>query len=243
MEATAVKIAICDDQKEEREQLKEALYRLEKDEKIEFTILEYDSPEYLYEDCIASDDIKIVFLDVYMENVLGTDVARKIRALGYRGSIVFCTSSKEHALEGFRVQADGYLVKPYTDKEFREALIRLAQLFHNEVKRVSFVSERIEYDIPITDVIMIETSNKGCVVHTVKEDLFTWTKLKEFAENIDADNIYQVGRFSLVNMDAIEQIKDEKIILNKNLTVNMPKREITKIKQDINDYIWNSMRK
>ncbi len=238
-----MKIAICDDKKEEREQLKEALYRLEKDEKIEFTILEYDSPEHLYEECIASGDIKIVFLDVYMENVLGTDVAKKIRALGYRGSIIFCTSSKEHALDGFRVQADGYLVKPYTDKEFREALIRLSELFHSEVKRISFISDRIEYEIPVTDVIMIETSNKGCVVHTVNGDLFTWTKLKEFAENIYTDNIYQVGRFSLVNMDAIEQVKEEKIILNNNHTVDMPKREITKIKQDINNYIWNSMRK
>lgn len=238
-----MKIAICDDRKEDREHLKEALYRLEKEEKIEFTVLEYESPEDLYKDCTAREDLKIIFLDVYMENILGTDAAKKLRALGYRGSIIFCTSSEDHALDGFRVQADGYLVKPYTYEEFREALARLTELLHNEVKRISFVSERIEYDIPVTDVIMIETSNKGCVVHTVNEKLFTWTKLKEFVESIDTDNFYQVGRYSLVNMDAINQVKEDQIILNKNLTVDMPKREITKIKQDINNYIWNSMRK
>lgn len=238
-----MKIAICDDQKEEREQLKEALYQLEKEEKIEFTILEYDSPENLYKDCTAREDLKIVFLDVYMEHVLGTDAAKKMRALGYRGSIIFCTSSEDHALEGFRVQADGYLVKPYTYEEFKEALARLTELIHNEGKRISFVSERIEYEIPITDVIMIEASNKGCVVHTTNEDLFTWTRLKEFAENVSTDNFYQVGRYYLVNMDAIEQVKEDQIILNKNLFVDMPKREVIKIKQDINNYIWNSMRK
>lgn len=238
-----MKIAICDDQKEERAQLKEALYRLEKEEKIEFTILEYDSPENLYKDCMAREDLKIVFLDVYMGDILGTDAAKKMRALGYRGSIIFCTTSEDYALDGFRVQADGYLVKPYTYEEFREAIARLSELLRNEVKRISFVSERIEYDIPITDIIMIETSNKGCVVHTIFEDLFTWTKLKEFVGNIDTDNFYQVGRYSLINMDAIEQVKDEQIILTKNLMVDMPKREIIKIKQDINNYIWNSMRK
>ena len=238
-----MKVAICDDLKEDRQILKNALYKLEKEKNIEFDILEFETPEALYKNCDARDELKIIFFDVYMGDILGTDAAKKMRQMGYKGSIIFCTTSVEHALDGFRVQADGYLVKPYSYEEFKEALLRLQDVFLHEAKKISFVADRIEYDIPVTDIIFIETSNKGCIVHTVQEDLFTWTKLKEFANMEEYECLYQVGRYYIVNLNAIEKVNAENICLKNGVEISMPKREVTKIKQDINDYIWNSMRK
>ena len=135
-----MKIAICDDVKADREELKAALFKFEKEKNIEFTILEYSTPKSLYSDCKAREELQIVFFDVYMGDILGTDAAKKMRELGYKGSIIFCTTSEEHALEGFRVQADGYLVKPYSYEEFKEAIVRLESLFQNEQKRIVFTS-------------------------------------------------------------------------------------------------------
>ncbi|MCQ2082408.1 MAG: LytTR family DNA-binding domain-containing protein [Lachnospiraceae bacterium] len=238
-----MKVAICDDLKEDRQTLKNALYQLEKEKNLEFDIHEYENPETLYKDCVARDDLKIIFFDIYMGDVLGTDAAKKMRQMGYKGSIIFCTTSLDHALDGFRVQADGYLVKPYSYEEFKEALLRLHDLFSNETKKISFVADRIEYNIPVSDVILIETSNKGCIVHTTQEDLFTWTKLKDFSGMEDYDCLYQVGRYYIVNLNAIEMVKAEKISLKNGMEITMPKRDVSKIKQDINDYVWNSMRK
>ena len=88
-----------------------------------------------------------------MGDILGTDAAKKMRELGYKGSIIFCTTSEEHALEGFR------------------------------------------------------------------------------------------GRSYFVNMDSIETVKKNSIILKDGFEIFMPKRDLLKIKQDINDYIWKGMRK
>lgn len=238
-----MKVAICDDLKEDRQTLKNALYQLEKEKNLEFDILEFETPEALFKDCEVREKLKIIFFDVYMGNILGTDAAKKMRQMGYKGSIIFCTTSAEHALDGFRVQADGYLVKPYSYEEFKEALLRLQDLFFHETKKVSFVAERIEYNIPVGDVILIETSNKGCIVHTTQEDLFTWTKLKDFACMGDYDCLYQVGRYYIVNLNAIDMVKAESIYLKNGMEITMPKRDVAKIKQDINDYVWNSMRK
>ena len=142
-----MKIAICDDVKADREELKAALFKFEKEKNIEFTILEYSTPKSLYSDCKAREELQIVFFDVYMGDILGTDAAKKMRELGYKGSIIFRTTSEEHALEGFR------------------------------------------------------------------------------------------GRSYFVNMDSIETVKKNSIILKDGFEIFMPKRDLLKIKQDINDYI------
>lgn len=238
-----MRVAICDDVESDRNELKKALYRFEKERNIELDIREYPNPEPLYMDCKERNDLQIIFFDIYMGDELGTDAAKKIREMGYKGSIVFCTTSQEHALDGFRVQADGYLVKPFTYDDLKIALNRLDNLINNEAKKISFVSERIEYNIQADDVYYIETYNKGCIVYTKNGELFTWTKLREFTEKYPFDCLYQLGRFFVVNLNNISMIKDDRIVMKNNAKIDMPKREAMRIKQDINDYIWNSMRK
>lgn len=237
-----MKIAICDDRKEDRDHLKNALYQFEKEKNLEFTILEFSNPESLYEDCVARDELKIVFFDIYMDNVLGTDAAKRMRELGYKGSIIFCTTSEDHALDGFRVQADGYLVKPYTYEAFKNSLIRLEDLFFKEQKRISFTSERIDYEVPVSEVLFLETGNKGCNIYTLRGRYFTWKKMKEFAVELESDCFYQIGRYYIVNMSQIEIVKEESVIIKGGYEIFIPKRELLKIKQDINDFIWRSMR-
>lgn len=238
-----MKIVICDDLKEDREELKRVLYRFERENNLEFDILEYSDPESLLRDSNIRKTAQILFMDVYMGKVLGTDTAKRMRQMGYTGSIIFCTTSEEHALDGFRVQADGYLVKPYSYEEFVFALSRLHDLFYSKEKRISFKSDRLDYEIALSEICLIETYNKGCYVHTVHEKLFTWKRMKDFAAEIDADNFYKMGRYYLVNMDAIETINEESLILKNGFEIFMPKRDAAAMKQYINDYIWKSMRK
>lgn len=237
-----MKIALCDDSNSDLKMLKECLIRLEKETNNEFSITNYNDPERLIQDYQSENIPELVFLDIYMNDTLGTDTAKKLRDLGYRGSIIFCTSSEDHALEGFKVKADGYLVKPFTYKEFRDAIWRLDNLFIQKQKKVSFVSERIEYDLPVSDIVLIETSKKGSIVHTEKEQLFTWKRLKDFIAEIDSEGFYQTGRNYFINIDRIESINSEYIIMETGIKIDIPKMDSIKIRQDINNYIWRTMR-
>jgi len=237
-----MRIAICDDYEADRINLKMVLYRLEKERNIEFSIDEYDNPQTLLEAYRKGSQFQVLFMDVYMGEALGTDAAKEIRALGYTGSIIFCTTSEDHALDGFRVQADGYLVKPYDYEAFKDSIKRIEPIIMSEQKRVHFNSERIEYDILLADITQIETSNKGCQVHTKKETFFTWKKLKEFSEELQYENFYQIGRFSIVNLDNVDTVEEDSLVLTDGSVVFLPSRESHRIKQDINNYIWNKMR-
>ena len=66
--------------------------------------------------------------------------------------------------------------------------------------------------------------------------------MKDFLSEINADCFYQMSRYYLVNMDCIQNLKEESIVLKNGFEVFLPKRDLKKVKQKINDYIWKSMR-
>lgn len=73
----------------------------------------------------------LVFLDIYMDGENGVDTAKELRLFDQDCLLVFTTTSTDHALDGFRVRAFQYLVKPYSDRElevlFDELMARLPE--------------------------------------------------------------------------------------------------------------------
>ena len=66
----------------------------------------------------------LLFLDIYMNNQDGVETARILRSLGYEGGIIFTTSSTEHAMASYEVNALYYLQKPYSHTDFLNAMSR-----------------------------------------------------------------------------------------------------------------------
>ena len=59
---------------------------------------------------------QILLMDIYMPEKMGIQAAQEIREMGSGCSIIFLTSSKEYALEAYRVDAVQYLLKPISEK-------------------------------------------------------------------------------------------------------------------------------
>ena len=69
--------------------------------------------------------VDIILLDILMDPPLGIDVARRLREIGYKGTIVFCTAALDFAPDSFEVGASGYLLKPYTPETFERTMHRV----------------------------------------------------------------------------------------------------------------------
>ena len=64
----------------------------------------------------------VILMDIYMPKKLGIEAACELRAMGNRGRIIFLTTSREHALEAFGVEASQYLVKPVSSEQLFRVL-------------------------------------------------------------------------------------------------------------------------
>lgn len=64
----------------------------------------------------------VLFLDIYMDGANGIEIARELRGFDPDCLLIFTTTSTDHALDGFKVRALHYLVKPYNEKEISELM-------------------------------------------------------------------------------------------------------------------------
>lgn len=123
-----MRIAIIDDIASERETLKTEL-------ETQLARLFLDAAVYCFNcgtdflSAAGKERFDLVFLDIYMGNENGVDTAQELRRLDADCLLVFTTSSADHALDGFRVRAFHYLVKPCSEAD-------LAALFDEIVKRL-----------------------------------------------------------------------------------------------------------
>ena len=106
-----MKIAVCDDSREDRDALRALLEACGYD----FEIKEYSSGAELYADMGYVRKCGIVFLDINMEGMDGLEAAGKIKAECPKVHIVLVTAYVNYALEGYKVKASRFLLKDDLD--------------------------------------------------------------------------------------------------------------------------------
>ncbi len=156
----------------------------------------------------------LTFLDIYMENENGVDTARKLRCFDTDCLLVFTTSSTDHALDGFRVRAVQYLVKPYSDEE-------LAALFDEIEKRFPAPDKYIELNA-IGGTIRLRFSEIQYAEH-YRHQIHIYTAdgqrtvirqtFREFTESLSDDRFFLCSRGLIVNLEYAEDFDGADFIL------------------------------
>lgn len=116
-----MRIAICDDSQLDAKRIEWALSSVSADAEITY----YSSGRELIETIEGGTQFDVVFLDIYMPGENGVDVAERLRELLPQIGIIFSTSSPDHAVEAFKVQAVDYLIKPSSEMDIVRAYTRV----------------------------------------------------------------------------------------------------------------------
>ena len=102
-----MKIAVCDDSREDRDTRQALLEACGHD----FEIREYGSGAELYADMGYVRECGIVFLDINMEGMDGLEAAGRIKAECPKVHIVLVSAYVNYALDGYKVEASRFLLK------------------------------------------------------------------------------------------------------------------------------------
>lgn len=201
------RIAICDDLLKEREKLRLLL-------KNELAVYgaaadfsEYNSGSELlsaWEKGVL--DVNLIFMDIYMTGIDGVETARRLRNSGCRIKIIFLTVSPDFAIEGYEVEAAGYLLKPLEQEELRRLLERLFQR-ENPIMITLRQGSRV-INIATSEILYIESNRNRLTIHTVREPIFYYGKLDELARMLPEKQFLRCHQSFLVNMDRICAAED-----------------------------------
>jgi len=88
-----IKIAVCDDDRTVRESIVKALQRYERDNSMEFEILEYAAADAMLVSYPA--ELDLILLDIYMPGIDGMDAAKAIRRFDQDVCIIFITTDRK----------------------------------------------------------------------------------------------------------------------------------------------------
>jgi len=170
---------------------------------------------------IHQEDIDIIFLDIQMPDLTGIELARVIEKSGTPGPrIIFTTAFNQYALDGFKVDALDYLLKPFNYEEFLRAATR-AKTYVELLQKAStanvietkdeYLFLKVEYQlvrIAYDDILYTEGLKDYVKVHLKSDSkpILSLTSLKALEEKLPTSKFMRVHRSFIVNLDKIGAI-------------------------------------
>jgi len=181
---------------------------------------EFDNPINAME-FLDQADVDLIFLDIQMPDLIGTDFAR---TLSQGPKIIFTTAYEKYALEGFRLEAVDYLLKPFGYDEFVIAaqkarkLIELEQKTNTTIEANSeFLFLKSEYKIRrinFNDILYIEGLKDYIKVFLVNEPkpILSLNTIKSLESKLPASKFMRVHRSFIVNLGRIQTVDRFRIV-------------------------------
>ena len=159
----------------------------------------------------------IALLDICMPGLLGTDIAAEMRKQKSRAEIVFLSTSEEFAVEAFAVRAAHYLVKPFTQEAFAQAMDRVMDSLrqrHSGKMVFRLVGGGIQVE-EINAILYIESEGHIQKVytadHSVLETRQPLAAILDMLESMAPGQFVSPGKGYVVNQSAIRLIKSDYI--------------------------------
>ena len=182
-----------------------------------------EAREYLEHDMVDA-----IFCDINMPDLNGMDF---IKSLAMPPLIVFTTAYSEYAVEGFRVNAVDYLLKPFGLQDFQRAANRLKERFESSSP---LVSSPAADNLPADDTLFLKTDYrivKVCIpdiryVEAMSEYLKVWIEgetkplvtllsMKKMEEHLP-DYFMRIHRSYIVNLNKIQEVNKNRVIMDKD---------------------------
>ena len=174
---------------------------------------------------IIDGNIDIVYLDIEMPQINGIEFAKIIPP---SCRIIFTTAYDRYAVQGFRVNAVDYLLKPVSYEEFLEAsrravkAIQAVQAAQNPAPRREFILVKSEYrliQVRISDILYIEGLKDYIKIYTTGQSkaILTLMSMKAIEQTLPDGMFMRVHRSYIVNTSKISIIERNNIIIADHL--------------------------
>lgn len=229
-----MRIVICDDDRDSRENLQK-LCKKYLDEK-ETTIDVFESGDMLFADKLSTIDI--AFLDIEMPGENGICVASKIHQANPKCLIIFVTSYNEYITEAMRNYAFQFLTKPVKEKDLMIELKRAKDEFSRRISRIVILCNGVERVLEVSKILYVESDNKHVrFVLYGGEVCSTRAKLNTFYEFLFGKNFVAPHKSYMVNMFYVKEFDSQSVTLDNGQTLPLSRSKSEEFKTCFNRYL------
>ncbi|MCR5573822.1 MAG: LytTR family DNA-binding domain-containing protein, partial [Bacteroidaceae bacterium] len=173
----------------------------------------------------------LLFLDIQMPELNGLDFSRMVPQ---QTRVVFTTAFNQYAIDGYRVNALDYLLKPISYPDFLQAANKAQEWFKlvqqgqqaqqqptaNETEAIDSIFVKSDYKrikIDLKDVLYIEGLKDYVKIYqeNTEKPILTLMSMKSLEEMLPAQKFMRVHRSYIVQKDKIRVIEHNRIVFGK----------------------------
>ena len=184
---------------------------------------------------IDQQEVEAIFLDINMPDLNGMDFAKSLQDHSKGPVMVFTTAYSEYAIEGYKANAVGYLLKPYGFDEFEAAAQKVKDICEirqqsaaavevstdandgviyvkSDYKIVRIDIEKINYIEAMSEYLRISCEDK-------EKPVIVLLSMKKIEEFLPSARFMRIHRSFIINLDKISEVKKNHVMLNSDVTL------------------------
>ena len=164
----------------------------------------------------------LIFLDIQMPKLTGLEV---LELTGRRSGVIFTTADDQHALKAFDLHAVDYLLKPFSQARFDDALARarkavtqsqseasaaLQHLLASSSQRPAriLIRDRNQVHVIAVDTVeYVQAQDDYISIHSAGRDYLKTQSLADLAAQLDPARFVRVHRSYLLNVDFLQSLE------------------------------------
>lgn len=174
---------------------------------------------------LQDNPVDLLFCDIQMPNLSGMDLSRM---LPERTRIIFTTAFSEYAVEGFKVRALDYLLKPISYEDFLSATVKAKEYFEvtepvevTEQRKIKSIFVKTEYrlqQIDLDKITYIEGLKDYVKIHLNdgSTPVLSLMHLKNLEDTLPNEDFVRVHKSFIVRLTAIEAIERSHILIGQD---------------------------
>ena len=184
---------------------------------------------------INQQQIDAIFLDINMPDLNGLDFAKSMEQDHSRGPImVFTTAYSEYAIEGYKANAVGYLLKPYGFDEFETAAQKVKDIAEIRQQAMTDVTTQVDDDGTIfvkSDYKIVRMNIKNIrYIEAMSEYLrfccddrskpvIVLLSMKKIEEHLPSNMFMRIHRSYIINLNKICEVKKNHVVIDEDVSL------------------------
>jgi DNA-binding LytR/AlgR family response regulator len=186
--------------------------------------------------------VDLLFLDIQMPELSGLEFSKNVPK---ETRIIFTTAFDKYALEGYKVNALDYLLKPFSYNEFYSAALKAKEWFEISTEKVSngnkeFIFVKSEYKqvrIDLKNIIYFESMKDYIKIWVTDQPkpILTLLSLKVLETELDPKQFMRIHRSFTISLENIRAVERGSVLMSNGVYIIIADQYKPKFQEFISD--------
>ena len=135
-------------------------------------------------------------------------------------ALFLCSRDPQRAIDSYSFHPDGFLTKPISMNHLWNAMLRCSSLWFSSLRRLEVLSDRVRIGIPFKNLLWIEGTRRGCLIHTSHHSISVREPLYRLEQRLPSV-FTRCQRSFVVNLSHVREVSGNSLFLGDGTEISL----------------------